>query len=235
MDQAPYTDIERDKWLERDQYRVIYASPEQRNRLMREVLSRERFDCIYLNSFFSVGFTVRPLIQAMNSGLLSKVVMAPRGMLGEGALSLKSGKKRVFIQLFKRLGVHRKIRFHSTDSTETNSIRRVLGDVAVTEVSNVPVTVDPSDFSGIHSPVKLVFASRISPKKQLDFLLRCVVEIDQPFQLDIYGAADDSAYLKQCESLARYDDRIRFMGAVPPVELKKVLRDSDFFCSSHPK
>ena len=55
-------------------------------------------DILYLNSLFSKLFTIAPLMLANRKRI--KVVLAPRGMLGHGALEIKKGKKKLFLTFF---------------------------------------------------------------------------------------------------------------------------------------
>ena len=51
-------------------------------------------DVIYLNSLFSVPFALQPLRAAKSLGI--RVVLAPRGMLGAGALGHQARKEEAF-------------------------------------------------------------------------------------------------------------------------------------------
>ncbi len=227
LDANPYHGIEANQWIDRGGYRVMYLSPERLSHEIRTTLESNEFDKVYLNSFFSVAFTLKPLLKLWKLRLLSKVILAPRGMLGEGALSIKPRKKKLFLFLFKSLGIHRRIAFHSTDVSETKSIQAVLGQVKLTEVMNIPVQVAEDAVHSRHEPLRIIFASRISPKKNLHLLLELATQSTRPFELNVFGAADDQDYYDRCLQITSDDGRIRFHGAVTPEELKQQLEASD--------
>ena len=229
LDDAPYPGIERDRWLERSGYRIIYLAPTTRDATIRRLLATETPDWVYLNTFFSSNFTIKPLLWIKAMRLSHPVLLAPRGALGEGALALKAAKKSVYIQTFKALGMHKRVVFHSTDPSETRSIRHALGPVRIREASNVPVAVSPAPPTALQQTLRLVFASRMDPKKNLDLVIRQLRPMPWPFICDIYGAADKEAYLAHCQELAAGDDRFVFNGAVPPSTLSQVLHSADFF------
>jgi hypothetical protein len=100
-DTEPYSgDVAQDQWVKYDEgIEVQYLSPEKTNyanmlQMVREVAP----DYIYLNSMFSVPFTLYPLWMLQRRKLNAQVVLAPRGMLQEGALQYKPVKKKVFLQ-----------------------------------------------------------------------------------------------------------------------------------------
>ena len=53
---------------------------------IKTVLNTHSFDVIYLNSLYSYNFTLIPLWLLKSSN--RRIVLAPRGMLGKGALKL---------------------------------------------------------------------------------------------------------------------------------------------------
>lgn len=226
-DILPYDGVVLNQWIQREKYRVMYARPQDPTS-MNTALADD-YDRIYLNSFFSVAFTIRPLWRLRSMKKLSKVILAPRGMLGAGALQLKPTKKQLFIKAFKLLGLHKQVCFHSTDASETKDIQSALGKgVELKEIANIPVRADFAPKSSITGKGHLVFASRISPKKNLHFLLESLHRLNVPFQLDIYGQPDDQAYFAKCEKLwsalgATYH------GAVSNESLLDALRNADFF------
>jgi hypothetical protein len=63
------------------------------------ILKYQQFDRIYLNSLFSSRFTLIPLLICRTHGLNPRVILAPRGMLKSGALTIKPWKKTIFLKL----------------------------------------------------------------------------------------------------------------------------------------
>ena len=73
-------------------------------------------DVMYLNSLFSVPFALQPIRAAKSLGI--RVVLAPRGMLGAGALAIKPAKKKLFLTLARLFGLFRDVRWHASTSVE---------------------------------------------------------------------------------------------------------------------
>jgi len=72
----------------------------------------------------------------------------------------------------------------------------------------------------------LIYAGQIIRGKGVDFLLRALVKVRQPFELVILGDGNQRA---ECEALSRslgLSDRVKFAGFVPQAELKSYYRDA---------
>ena len=68
----------------------------------------------YLNSMFSVPFTIYPLLLHWLGWIGGRMVLAPRGMLKPSALQFKPAKKKLFLLLFRLLGWHKGLVFHAS-------------------------------------------------------------------------------------------------------------------------
>src|SRR5207253_4830244 len=99
--------------------KVFYIGDEKITRSkLSAIIKNIGYDHVYLNSFFSKPFSIYPLLLTKQGKINKPVVLAPRGMLGHGALSLKSKKKNVFIALSKLSGLHKGITWHATSAQE---------------------------------------------------------------------------------------------------------------------
>ena len=94
-------------------------------------------DVVYLNSLFSVPFALHPLRAARTLGI--RVVLAPRGMLGAGALAIKPVKKKVFLTAARLLGLFRGVRWHASTEAERAEILTHLPGSDVHTAMNVPL------------------------------------------------------------------------------------------------
>ena len=224
----PYAEVEKNVFQDVQGCRVMYCSPAHIMQNVRNEIQVWEPDFIYLNSFFSVDFSLKPLVYLWNRNLLSKVILAPRGMLGEGALQLKPFKKRAFISLFKAFGFSRKLRFHSTDQSESKSIVKVLGSATnVVEVTNVPsVFADTAPKKRTENT--FLFVSRLSPKKNFEFLLNVLADA-KLFEASLTAVGpSEASYLKHLEHLSN-ELNVNFVGAKSPNQVSVELDRHDYF------
>lgn len=228
-DSEPWPDLPANQWLEGpDGEKIFYAAPGYLNASNLIALIRQIEPAvIYFNSMFSSRYTLLPLWTLQRMRYKGKVVIAPRGMLHEGAMMRKSLKKKLFLQAFRLSGWPRKLVFHATDDQEQKDIRQyfpLAKDVRI--VSNIPHIDEQPALIPLkqRGELRMVFISRIHPKKNLDFILQTLAD---PYQgkivFDVYGEADDAKYDHQCKSMAAQlppSVQVRFKG---PVSHKNVF------------
>lgn len=191
-------------------------------------------DAVYLNSMFSLRFTLAPLFYKWLGKIKSSVIIAPRGMLKSSALSYKPFKKKLFLTLFKLLGWHKLIRFQATDPIEYRDILLKFGKVDVLEVSNFPGIVTSNHVSLLKekNALRLLYVGRIHAIKSLDFLLQSLIAVKGNIQLSIFGVLEDEAYWQQCKVLInRLPSNIvvEYLGDVAPHHLQKIYQEHHVF------
>lgn len=236
-DKKPFADVPLNQWVCLvDAAKVWYAQPSlgdgQFSRMIREI----KPDVIYINSLFSLNFSLKPLWMLHRLRYKGKVVMAPRGMLHHGALAFKSLKKGIFLILFNRFLANKQIFFHATDEQEASDIARLLPSVKnIVQISNVPrcSPVPPSHLPKEKGDLRMIYLSRIHPKKDLLGLIRLLENpLKGKISLDIYGSADQIAYYDQCVKASANVSggvSINFKGAIPSHQVSEVLREYHVF------
>jgi hypothetical protein len=119
-----YSSITPNTWIEQDGIKVFYFSHENLNKqTLTQLLLETNSDVIYLNSFWSYWFSIF-VIQLKNNGILNcPVILAPRGMLGKGALSIKPLKKKLYLTLSKLKGFYDHVSFQATNQQELNDLK----------------------------------------------------------------------------------------------------------------
>ncbi len=236
-DQIPLETVAFDQWVEKEGYSVIYLSEKKRSlRNIALLIDQERPDICYFNSLFSLKFTLIPLFLLKNNKHINpRIVLAPRGMLGEGALAIKKNKKQLFLKASRLFKLFDGIRWHATANTERDEIQLHFGhDTDISVEANIP----NDDFQN-HAPEKnpgqlnLVFISRISPKKNLKFAITCLSELnlEGSVQMEIYGPLEDEFYWNECQKeMAKLPDNIKveYKGVVTPKDLYKVWQNNHF-------
>ncbi|GAB2680714.1 hypothetical protein GCM10027036_39000 [Flavihumibacter cheonanensis] len=228
-DAQPYENVPLDQWVNGLSGETIFYTDSRTlsRQKIRRIITELNPHAVYLNSMFSIPFTILPILVCWQLKNRPLVVLAPRGMLQAGALQLKASRKKIFLQLFRLLGWQQIIRFQATDAQELKDIRQHFPSASALIAENIPNRLPDGPPPATKEPgiLNLVFISRIHPKKNLLFLLELLTEWPGKAQLtlDIYGDAGDPAYDSQCKSLAEQlppGRVVRFMG---PIENKLVF------------
>lgn len=231
--ERPYRDVWHDTWQDwEDIAQIYYCSHDALTaKRLSYLIKQVQPDYIHLNSMFSVPFTVWPLKMLRQGKVQAKVLLAPRGMLHPGALSLKKAKKKAYLAAAKLSGVAKKVIFHATDTVEKQDIQREFGNqVTILQAPNLPTQNQQEweETEKLPGQLKLVFVSRISRKKNLHFLLDRLKGFEEFILLDLYGPMEEPAYQveldKQIRSLPD-NITVNFKGAVPQHEVAEKLRD----------
>lgn len=204
---APYTEVPANTWTRHEGREVFYVSPENMNpEFILGLLSKTPHDGLYLNSLFSRLFTVYPLKWKQQGKLKGHIVLAPRGMLGDGALAIKPLKKKIFLLVAKSLGLFKGITWQSTSAQESSEIRKRIGQGAcIREVSNLPKPAGQEQgIAKKAGELSLCFISRISEKKNLNFAIDVLKEVkDVQIRFDLFGPIEDEAYWGACRENAK--------------------------------
>ncbi len=179
----PYNNVKIDQWNEVGKAKVFYASP-----LMfsvtgfKKILNATPYDVLYLNSFFSPHSTGALLLLRRFGFIKTKsIVIAPRGEFSPGALGLKAAKKRIYIPVAKLLRMYHGLIWQASSEYEAQDIRNIMGSIArvilvAPNLLSVAPAVKNADYKNGNDKnrgkrLRLVFLSRISYMKNLDFLL----------------------------------------------------------------
>lgn len=181
---------------------VIYVGKNEfSSALFERLASKYDIPAIYLNSFFSS--TAVKTILAHRAGRIKRhLILAPRGEFSIGALKLKARKKQIYLYLFRLFRLDRQVNvFQASSHLEKLDIWRALGPVPVHVAPDVTAPVRPVEYQPPFDPPRLVFISRITPKKNLTYAIEVLRQLDLPVVLDIYGPHEDEAYWQQCRLL----------------------------------
>lgn len=240
-DDMPYATVQSGCWCQTGSAMVYYVPREQWRidtflRLLRETTC----DALYMNSFFSPWTTVLPLcLRFLHLIPRRPIVLAPRGEFSQGALSLKAGKKRIFLRLARMLGLYRGLVWQASSDAERADIQRLKvadgGEICVAPdllPRHESVAGESSNEPRRPGCLRLVFLSRISPMKNLDFLLHALSKVSQPLELAIYGPVEDSEYWTECKALFRElpsHVTVQVCGQIPHEQTGAVFAQYDWF------
>lgn len=229
---TPYPDLSADCWLDQTPHlRLYYASPAALNarNLLRQIRS-ENPDCLYLNSMYSPKFTLLPLLLRRLGLLRVPVVLAPRGMLQPGAMQFKAGKKQLFLKLASKVGLYKGVHFQATDEQELLHIRRWFPNNPVKLVANVPELPEqePGLVKKQAGTLRVIFVGRVSPVKNLAFLIEQLRTVDAAVQLDIAGPVEDTGYWAHCQTLLA-GISWKYLGELPHFAIRSALEQNHIF------
>lgn len=197
----PYPNLVAGRWLEKENYFVYYSSPSIKNyKLFKNLIFSINPNYIYINSMFSVYFTLFPLLIRKLNRIESNFIISPRGMLRESALSQKWLKKYIFMKIQAPLQLFKNVIFHSTDHQENNDIHKYfLKNHTIHTIENVALqNIEFITRKKEVGKANLVFTGRIHPIKGLLFLLSCLKLIKGEVELFIIGPIEDTSYYNQC-------------------------------------
>lgn len=128
----------------------------------RTFLQNEKPDIVHINGIWSPqNWGFQKVAQELNI----KVVMSPHGMLEPWIVQHNPLKKKVALFLFQNKAIKKANHIHATAQMEKDSIRK-LG--FLNKITIIPNGIDLSEIKGTkehYGTHKMVFLSRIHPKK----------------------------------------------------------------------
>ena len=238
----PMKSIEPCRWSTRGPATIWYESRQRMiARTTARLIRQTEPQLLFLNSLFDYRFTILPLLIARTVCRKVPVVLAPRGELSAGALSLKRQKKHSFIVAFRLLKLHKAVIWRASTSREKADIERVFG---IKVKCHIAGDLRAGLFSDevVHRPSRLisddprsgslVFFSRIVPKKNVATAIRAMQLVRGNAYLSIAGPIEDTRYWDQCLQLINDmpdPRRVSYVGTIPPDEVVGFLNRFDLF------
>ncbi len=169
-------------------------------RILCQFLFKQRNDIYHIH-----GIWQSPISVSCAIALYLKVpyMISPRGMLEPWSLSQKSLKKRLALSIFQKYFLQKANCLHATSQSEADNFRKIglTNPIAV-----VPNSLDLRKYfvSTKKRQNKILFLSRIHPKKGLEILIEAISLIEmsilQNWKVEIIGNGD-LAYIKALNNL----------------------------------
>lgn len=242
LDNAPYSSVPINQWCKVGKAQVYYCSVDQRSiEDFTRLVNDTSHDALYLNSFFDPDFTLKLLLaRYLRKIPLKPLILAPRGEFSAGALKLKRFKKTLFIFLSRFSKLYKNITWQASSEHEVKDIIKYfkVNPETIMIASNLPAIAGYQSHNenlmevSNQTNLRVVFLSRISPKKNLDYALKTFVLVKANIQFDIYGPAEDAEYWKVCQMLVNSvpeNIRITYCGSIVPEEVANVFSKYDLF------
>ena len=226
LDNTPYSTIKSNKWNQIDGARVFYLSNDNINKAtLKKLILEVKPDIVYCNSLYSPKFTLTPIRIAKKLNI--KTILAVRGMLSEGSLSVKTNKKRFFLSIIKGIGLFNKTTFHATNSNEKNDILKKIGNNTnviiaqnLAEKKNIPFFYKEKEIGEL----KLISIGRIAPEKNTHFALEVLKTVTKNILFDIYGPIYSDDYWNKCKEIISQLPANIVVNYKGPLEHQKVSR-----------
>lgn len=219
-------------WIKEEKYSIIYLNKKNQNKTrIQSIMSEVSPNRYYFNSIFSIKFTLLPLQLIKDN---SKVILAPRGMLGAEALKIKFFKKKIFIEFCKLIGVFKHITWHASTKLEEEEIKKAFGSSSIIQIAqNIATLVVPRPKQTQNKrkgELKLIFFSRINEKKNLIFAIQVLKIINNTnVQLDIYGPIEDDNYFEKIIEIVNNNSlNVNYKGILKPTDLPTKLWNYHF-------
>ena len=190
------------------------------------------------------------------------VLLAPRGEFSPGALGLKRLRKLLYIRLAGALRIYRGILWHASTQFEKADILHVMPSLSSISVSSVTIakvlTINQhagrepkaelirtaKDIHRLPAPgaarahakqageLRVVFLSRIAPKKNLLAAIGMLSGVRGLIRFDIYGPIEDPRYWRECgAAINRLPENIKvnYRGLARPDQVAQIFAENDLF------
>lgn len=219
--------VETDRWLFFNACTEVWYST---GNFPVEVLTAQAGTTLFINGIYSWQYNLKPV-------LLSKAgrkIVSVRGMLHPGALSQKAVKKKLYLRLWKLLGLHRKVEFHAADRDEKAHIQAVFGSsVKVHLAANLPRILQKQAVREKRAgTLNLVTVALVSPMKNILPVLQALKSVEATVHYRLYGPVKDPAYANAWTAVARTlppNIRFTYEGEIQPGEVPRALESGDIF------
>ena len=206
LDKQQYTTVKINEWNEVREAKVYYLSRDMvKISKLRELIINVKPKLLYFNSYFATLAIYVMILRRLKLIPKINVVIAPCGELSEGALNLKSSKKKVFRINAKVSGLYQNIIWKASSEIEKKEIEMAIGMGGKIFIApDLPPKTILADFQPQMKPgknvgeAKMIFLSRFMRKKNFKWLLENLSEVQGNLTIDIYGPLEDELYWKEC-------------------------------------
>lgn len=129
-----------------------------------------------------------------------KSIISLRGMLKPSALKKKERKKRIYIGILRWLISGKNVTFHCTSKDEESDLIKNFGKKQNSVIlPNIPFLSQNRISQKKSDKLKLVYAARIHPIKNLSLLISVLPQLKPSLKLTIIGVVEDEEYWLKCK------------------------------------
>ena len=209
-DANPFSHIKLNQWENVDKAKVYYTNYNNiSGNLITKIIKDNNINILYLNSAFNFKLSIVPLLlYKLKRFKVDRIIVAPRGNFSKGALDLKKAKKKYFLTISQKINLFNNVIWHATAESEKMDILNHFGGKANIKIAK-NLTADYKNYEYTKhitkktGSLKLIFLSRIHPKKNLMYALNILKYVDGKVEFEIYGPIEDRTYWEQCKVLIK--------------------------------
>lgn len=232
-DHHPYPNIKVREWNTVGVAKVYYVEPGGFDSETVEKLACEA-DLVYLCGCFN-DYARTTLKLKKRGRIKCRVVIAAMGLFSSGAFHMKYQKKKAYMMALKGLGYFKNVEWSATNEEEAADIRREVGKEAVCHIAE-DLPRSPGKIKHItetgKGSLKVVFLSRISPKKNLYFTAKVLQQVKGDIVFDIYGNLEEVSYWKKCkDELKKLPENLKwqYKGEADAEQVVRIFSHYDVF------
>ncbi len=189
-------------------------------------------DVVHVNGCWTPGCAVAQFV-AQSEGVA--VVLSPHGMLEPWIVSRHYWTRKLpALLLYQRRAVRRATLLHATAESERRNLLALGLNPRIEVVANGIEVENIQQKTSWQRRRRLLFLSRIHPKKGIDLLIRALGTLRdklQGYTLDVAGEGDEEyiAELKQLTDTQGLSDTVHFAGGVYGSDKWQLFRTADLF------
>ena len=232
---VPYEKVNK-SWNKVGKANVLYLSEKQYTTSnFKKIMQPFNIILVYLTGVFSYKLNHSAIMASNHMNI--KVLIAIRGEICRNILKMKSYKKIPYLFIMKTIGEYKNVLFQVTSIEEKNQLKKYLGIKEKNIIFLPNIGCVKQDIVNIEKKkekgqVKLLFLSRIHPKKNLLDALNAIIRAKGKIQFDIYGPIEDYNYWNKCKEVilkAPSNIAIKYKGALSMMDAKKIYSQYHFF------
>jgi glycosyltransferase involved in cell wall biosynthesis len=193
LNESKVLSVELNQWTNNDSRWYVGFGTKSILSYIQEI-RKQRKHTFYINGLFDIMLNFLPIVFG------KKLIVAPRGMLQNGALQNGRIKKRIYLGLLHLVLKTKRVKWHATDLVEAMDITTIFGEQEIEAISNL-IAVQKGvklNSSKKQDQLRLVYFSLIAEKKNLLFLLECMAQSNADIYLDVVGPVKDINYFERC-------------------------------------
>lgn len=212
--------------------------PQRLRREWLQLLDEVRPDVVHMNTCWVPSCA---MVQRWAQARGYRVVLTPHGMLEPWIMDRHRWTRKLpALWLYQREAVRCADLLHATAESERENLLALGWNNRISVVAN-GVDVEAIRMKqSWHRTGKILFLSRVHPKKGVEFLISALAEIggerreergERNVQLLVAGEGEPS-YIEELKTLAErlgVSDRVRFLGGVYGEEKWRLYREADLF------